>query len=90
MKLVAFFIIAASMFCFVAQAGEISTDKQVVETACAQDTKTADCLNKKVGSGLMRCLRAYKTANPSYKLSNECKRALVNLRLDFKASANTH
>lgn len=81
------FMIAALMVSMlsVAQAEEKKSEvAQAVNAACTQDAVTAKCEGEKVGTGLLKCLHAYKKANPSYKFADSCKSAMQTLRKDKK------
>jgi hypothetical protein len=82
---VVFFTVALA-----ARAGENMTpDAQNIDTACATDAATAGCTNEKVGTGLLKCLHAYKKTNHSYTFSAPCKTAMEKMHADRKA-ANSH
>ena len=59
-------------------------DAQAVDSACTQEAATAGCGNEKVGTGLLKCLHAYKKANASFKFSDSCKAAMKTFRVDRK------
>jgi len=59
-----------------------AADKLTVDTACTADAATAKCGNEKVGTGLLKCIHAYKKANPSYQVSQSCKDAMKALHAD--------
>jgi hypothetical protein len=50
--------------------------KSEIDAACADDAKTASCGDKKVGSGLLRCLHEYKKSHKDFALSSGCKAAI--------------
>jgi hypothetical protein len=82
--LVAAFLVSSISF---AQAKENkSADAQAVDTACTQEATTASCGNEKVGTGLLKCIHAYKKANKDFKISDGCKAAMKTLRADKKAA----
>ena len=60
-------------------------EAQAVNAACAQDSAKAGCGNEKVGTGLLKCLKAYKQANKEYKFSEECKSAMKTMRSAVQA-----
>ena len=62
-----------------------SADAQAVDAACTQEATTASCNNEKVGTGLLKCIHAYKKAHSDFKISDGCKAALKQLRADKKA-----
>jgi len=61
-------------------------DAQAVDMACTQDAATAKCGDEKVGTGLMKCLHAYKKANKDFKFSDGCKSAMKTMHEDRKAT----
>lgn len=65
---------------------DIKTEKQSVDTACAQDAATANCGSAQVGTGLLKCLHAYKKANKSFQYSATCKTAIESFEGDKKAA----
>ena len=67
-----------------------AADRDAVNTACASDAATAKCGNEKVGSGLLKCLRAYKKANPTFAFSDACQKAKQKLKADRKAAKSGH
>lgn len=62
-----------------------STDAAAVNTACAQEATTASCGSEKVGTGLLKCLHAYKKANKEFKFSDGCEAAMKTMHNDRKA-----
>jgi len=62
----------------------MEADKAAVSAACATDAKTANCSDKKVGTGLLRCLHDHKKAHKEFKLSAGCKTAINQHRADKK------
>ncbi|MDD5272395.1 MAG: hypothetical protein PHU14_06705 [Methylovulum sp.] len=78
---------ASTLFVATAHAkADVIAAKQNAEAACAADATTANCGSEKIGSGLLKCIFAYKKANPSFHLSDTCKTALKALRTDVKAN----
>ena len=63
-----------------------SADAQAVDTACTQEATAASCGTEKVGTGLLKCIHAYKKGNKGFKISDPCKAAMKQLRADKKAS----
>ena len=59
-------------------------DAQAIDSACATDAATASCGTEKVGTGLLKCLHAYKKANESFKFSDGCKAAMKKMHQDHK------
>lgn len=62
-----------------------SADAAAVNGACAQDAATAGCGSEKVGTGLLKCLHAYKKSNKDFKFSDSCKAAMKTMHQDRKA-----
>lgn len=63
----------------------MKADAQNIDTACKQDAATASCGNDQVGTGLLKCLWAYKKSNKSYKFTPGCKAAMEQMHADKKA-----
>ena len=63
-----------------------AADRDAVNTACASDAAAAKCGSEKVGSGLLKCLHAYKKANPTFTFSESCQKAKATLKADRKAT----
>jgi hypothetical protein len=62
-----------------------SADAQAVDQACTQEAQTASCGSEKVGTGLLKCLHAYKKEHKKdFKISDGCKTAMKTLRADRK------
>ena len=60
-------------------------DAQNIDTACATDSATAGCGAEKVGTGLLKCLHAYKKAHQdAFKFSDSCKSAMKQMHQDHK------
>jgi hypothetical protein len=87
-KFVAAFVFAfgihSAAFAALATAQD-KADASNINTACAQDAKTAGCTGEVVGKGLMKCMRSYKMANKSFQFSPDCKAAMKQLNSDKKA-----
>jgi hypothetical protein len=63
----------------------IHADAQAIDSACTAESTTAKCGSDKVGTGLLKCIHAYKVANPTFKVSAGCKTAMQQLHADKKA-----
>ena len=59
-------------------------EAQVVNASCSEDAKTAGCGDDKVGTGLLKCLHAYKKSHSDFKFSDGCKTAMKDLRKEHK------
>lgn len=64
---------------------QMKADAEAVNSACTQDGATAGCGNEKVGSGLLKCLHAYKKAHKEFKFQESCVTAMKTMRADRKA-----
>jgi len=62
-----------------------SPDAEAVDSACTADAATAGCGSEKVGTGLLKCMHAYKKAHKDFKFSDGCKSAMQKMRADKKA-----
>lgn len=69
---------------------QIKVDANAINMACQTDAKTAKCAGEKVGSGLLKCLGAYKKANPTYPFSDNCKTAMQNMHKDRGAEKSAN
>ena len=85
------FLSAAVGFCalsFAAGTENMSADAQAVDAACTADAATAGCGSDKVGTGLMKCLHAYKKAHKKdFKFSEGCKAAMEKKHADKAPAA---
>jgi hypothetical protein len=60
-------------------------DAQAIDSACTADAATAGCGSEKVGTGLLKCMHAYKKAHADFKFSDGCKDAMKKMHHDKKA-----
>ena len=74
-------IAALILFSFAARADK-AADKLQVDSACKSDASTAGCGNEQVGTGLMKCIHAYKKAHADFKVSDSCHSAMMTLHAD--------
>ncbi len=65
-----------------------SANADAVNAACAQDATTASCGDQKVGTGLLKCIHAYKKANKDFKVSESCKTTIKKLHDEKKDKKN--
>ncbi|GAB6141745.1 hypothetical protein JCM14076_24740 [Methylosoma difficile] len=77
MKILVLIFLASSAFFANAHAG-LATDKQLINTACWQEAKIANCGPEQVGQGLLNCLKAY----PFKGLSAICMNAINRFNAD--------
>ncbi|MDR3606220.1 MAG: hypothetical protein P4M08_02440 [Oligoflexia bacterium] len=63
----------------------IKADAQAINSACAADGQTASCGTETFGHGLLKCIFAYKKANPNFKISDSCKAAMKQFHADKSA-----
>jgi hypothetical protein len=85
MKTTQYLILAAMMAIStgaLAANAQMQTDKQSVDQACTAEAAAANCGQDQVGTGLLKCIRAYKKANPGFKLSPNCAAAIKQLHTD--------
>ncbi|MEO5666668.1 MAG: hypothetical protein ABIR96_01280 [Bdellovibrionota bacterium] len=75
------FLASAIVFAFAAHADN-SSDKAAVDSSCNEEAKTANCGDQKVGSGLLKCIHAYKKEHKDFKVSDGCKSAVKKLHAD--------
>ena len=90
-KALAIVVLATSAFAFANDPGKkaemkakVAEHKAAVEQACASDAEKAGCSGKEIGSGLMKCIHAYKKANKGFELSESCKASAKSLRDEKK------
>ncbi|WP_409477982.1 hypothetical protein [Pseudobdellovibrio sp. HCB154] len=91
-KALAIIVIATSAMAFADNHGEkkaemkakMAAHKTEVNQACAADAEKAGCSGKEVGTGLMKCLHAYKKANKDFQISEGCKASTKSLRDERK------
>lgn len=76
-------LFVASTACF---ANDMKADAQGIDAACSQDAATTGCGKDKVGTGLLKCMHAYKKSHKEFKFSQGCKTALKKMREDRKGS----
>lgn len=55
-------------------------EAQAVDQACAQDAQTAGCGNAQVGTGLIKCIHAYKKEHKDFKVSEGCRDSFKKLK----------
>jgi len=77
-------LIVGSSFAFAVDS-TIQSDRQSVDAACKAEASTAGCGAEQVGTGLLKCIHAYKKANKSFQISPGCKSAMQQLHADHKA-----
>jgi hypothetical protein len=63
----------------------LQADRDAVNSSCSAEAATAGCGDKKVGSGLLKCIHAYKKTNKDFKISDGCKEASKKLKADHTA-----
>jgi len=85
MKILISFMMASTLLFAASVQADIASDKQNIDSACAQEATTAQCGNELVGTGLLKCVHAYKKANLSFQLSNTCKAAIDTLKTELKS-----
>lgn len=89
-KALAIIVIASSVFAFANEGhkaehkAKAAEHKAAINTACTADAEKAGCADKEVGSGLLKCLHAYKKANKDFQISESCKSSTKSLRDEKK------
>jgi len=63
----------------------LSGPESAVNSACTQEAATAGCGTEVAGHGLVRCIHAYKKANPSFNPSPTCHAAIKVFLSDVRA-----
>ncbi|MBC7466394.1 MAG: hypothetical protein H7256_10410 [Bdellovibrio sp.] len=62
----------------------VVADKAAVKSACAEEAKTAGCGDETVGTGLLKCFKAYKKDHKDFKPSQSCKDSVMKVKEDHK------
>jgi len=60
-----------------------SAHADALNTACASEGQAAGCGDKKAGSGLGKCIHAYKKAHKDFKISEGCHHAMKEAHADM-------
>lgn len=63
----------------------LNTDREAVNSSCSAEAAASGCSDKKVGSGLLKCIHTYKKTNKDFKISEVCKNASQKLKTNRKA-----
>ncbi len=86
MKILRPIVIAALLtgLCSVTNAVKKSADEQAADAACVKAAETAGCGSKEIGTGLLKCLHAYKKAHKDSTYADECKAAVKKMRQNRK------
>ena len=63
----------------------LDADREAVNSSCSAEAAASGCSDKKVGSGLLKCIHAYKKTNKEFKISDGCKAASQKLKADRQA-----
>jgi len=86
-KFLAFtFVCLGSVLAFGQGGGKaaLKADADAVKSACSAEATAANCGDKAVGTGLLKCLGEHRKANKEFKVSEGCKSAMKTLRKDRK------
>ncbi len=66
-----------------AQNDQLKADREAVNNACTSEAATAGCGSEKVGTGLLKCIHAYKKAHKKdFTISDACKGSMKKLKED--------
>lgn len=63
---------------------ELKDERSAVDSACAEEAKAANCGDKTVGKGLLKCIHQHKKASADFKVSDGCKGAMKALKSEHK------
>lgn len=63
---------------------QLKDERDAVNVACVEEAKVANCGDKVVGKGLLKCIHAHKKASADFKISDGCKTAMKSLRSERK------
>jgi hypothetical protein len=61
---------------------ELKMDRDAVNSSCTNEAATAGCGSEQVGTGLLKCIHAYKQTHKEFKVSDGCKTAMHKLHAD--------
>lgn len=67
---------------------ELKDERSAVESACSEEAKSANCGDKVVGKGLLKCIHEHKKASKEFKISDGCKDAMKKLKSERKKIKN--
>lgn len=59
---------------------QLKDEREATNAACVTEAKEANCGDKTVGKGLLKCIREHKKASKDFKISEGCKSAMKALR----------
>lgn len=63
---------------------EMQDERDAVVSACSEESKAANCGDKVVGKGLLKCIHSHKKASKDFKVSDGCKSAMKALKEERK------
>jgi hypothetical protein len=58
----------------------LQDERNAVQDACVEEAKAANCGDKIVGKGLLKCIHEHKKASKEFKISDSCKTAMRTLK----------
>ena len=62
---------------------QLKSDRETMNNTCAEESKVAGCDGEKVGTGLLKCIHAYRKGHKKeFKVSESCKMAMQKFRSD--------
>ncbi len=85
MKLLTVLILSLTALFTIPAKANVTAQKQSVDNACYQEARYANCGDKRVGTGLIKCIHNYKSVNKAFQISEPCKAALSALTYERKA-----
>lgn len=71
-----------SLLTTTAHATSLKADKENIDSVCQSDARMANCQNLQAGSGLLKCLHAYKKVHKNFQLSDVCNAAIMKTKAD--------
>ena len=89
MQLFKSLIVASTLSLSFSGFADVAADKTAVDAACQAEAATAGCGTEQVGTGMLKCIHAYKKAHKDFKISDGCKAATKQLKTDHKAAKTT-
>lgn len=58
----------------------LQADRDAVNSSCSAEAATAGCGEAKVGSGLLKCIHAYRKDHKEFKISEGCKECFTQIK----------
>ncbi len=71
-----------SLLTLTVHANTLRVDKENINNVCQSDARMANCQDLKAGSGLLKCIHAYKKTHKNFQLSDACNAAVMKTKAD--------